>query len=77
MKQTLEEINLINGNVGQSLWIQLICETLTDSSQVYNIIVVPRDGCVIILSNHDCTSKRQATAKYNAVVKALSGFEVS
>ena len=80
MKQVIENTVIQNEKDWDIIEVQLECETLTDSSQVYNVHVRLSSTFSTTptwLVNTDCTSKRQAMAKYNAVVKALNGFELS
>ncbi len=78
MKQIIEQTEIFTTD-NETLEVSLQCETLTDSSQVYNVLLClheTRQPYTTFLENSDSTSKRQATAKYNRLVKALQGFEL-
>jgi len=79
MKTTIES-RILFADEGNNLSVRLEAETLTDGSTVYNVVLtlfdirLPHNPRLI---NHDCTCKAEATTKYDSLVKALDGFELS
>ena len=79
MKQTIEKTNLQKTDDVQ-VDVYLVCETLSDSSQVYNVqlyIFDIKQPYSTFLENYDCTNLGEAKQKYKALIAALDGFVIA
>ncbi len=79
MKRTIELTDIFN-TTDNSLSVRLVCDTLTDDSQVHNVEVVLfdiRQAYTTCLENSDCTCLAEASDKYKTVVEALQGFQMA
>ena len=79
MKTTIETTDIFT-NTDNSRHVRLVCETLTDASQVYNVECILfdiRQAYTTTLENTDCADQHEATDKFTALVAALQGFKIT